>query len=143
MATWRKLFSLRRLLVIRRKPIRKARRTRLLTMLLLLSVLVLLIIPFWILYKPPRLFIRYFRYRWPDVLWDVSTSKKVVALTIDDGPSDYTREILDILKLNDATATFFVIGSQIAGREELLNDMVKAGNELGNHGTLSHTKVLQ
>lgn len=129
------LFSLRRLLAIRRTSIRKARRTRLLTMLLLLSVLILLLVPIWVLYKPPRLLFQYFGYRWPDVLWDVSTSKKVVALTIDDGPSEFTKEILDILKSNDATATFFVIGSQVAGREEVLHDLLKAGNELGNHGT--------
>lgn len=140
MATWRMLFSLRRLLTIRRTPFRKARRTRLLTMLILLSVLIVLVVPLWMVYKPPRLLIRYINYRWPDVLWDVSTSKKVIALTIDDGPSDFTKEIMDILKSNDATATFFVIGSQVAGREEVLNDLVKAGNEVGNHGTSNHVE---
>ncbi|KAL9610719.1 MAG: hypothetical protein Q9167_004582 [Letrouitia subvulpina] len=71
--------------------------------------------------------------RWPDVLWRVSTSSKVVALTIDDGPSEYTDEIMHILKSNGATATFFIIGSQVAGREKTLQDLVRNGNELGNH----------
>ena len=58
-----------------------------------------------------------------------------MALTIDDTPSEYTREILQILKANEATATFFVIGDQIASSEdeEVLRDLILAGNELANH----------
>jgi peptidoglycan/xylan/chitin deacetylase (PgdA/CDA1 family) len=67
------------------------------------------------------------------VLFQIQTSRRIVALTIDDAPSPYTREILDILKENDATATFFVIGNQVPGSEEILADIVRAGHELGNH----------
>lgn len=102
-------------------------------MLLLLGVICILTIPFYMIYKPPSYLVRYLQWRWPDVLWRVSTSSKVVALTIDDGPSDYTNEILQILKSNDATATFFIIGSQVTGRENILQDIVRNGNELGNH----------
>lgn len=102
-------------------------------MLLLSSVMCILIAPFYLIYKPPAYLLRYFQWRWPDVLWCVSTSSKVVALTIDDGPSDYTNEIIQILKSNGATATFFVIGSQVAGQEKTLQDLVRNGNELGNH----------
>ena len=56
-----------------------------------------------------------------------------MALTIDDTPSEDTDEILQILKANGATATFFVIGSHIAGRQETLQDLIRNGNELGNH----------
>lgn len=104
-------------------------------MLILLSVICILVSPFWFTYKPPRFLIRYFQLRWPDVLWRVSTSSKVVALTIDDGPSKYTSEIMQILRSNNATATFFIIGSQVAGHEETLQDLIRDGNELGNHGT--------
>ena len=105
-------------------------------MLILLSaVCSVLIAPFWFIYKPPGLLIRYFQHQWPYVLWRVSTSSKVIALTIDDGPSEYTNEITQILKLNNATATFFIIGSQVAGHEETLQNLIKNGNELGNHGT--------
>ncbi|KAI4204199.1 MAG: hypothetical protein LQ350_001390 [Teloschistes chrysophthalmus] len=48
---------------------------------------------------------------------------------------------MDILKSNDATATFFVIGSQVAGREEVLNDLVKAGNEVGNHAMYDEPSI--
>ena len=112
---------------------RRARRSRLVTMLVLLGVLCTLIAPFYLIYKPPAFLIRYFQFRWPDVLWRVDTSSKTVALTIDDGPSEYTDEILQILRDNDATATFFIIGSQIEGREEILQRLIRAGNELGNH----------
>lgn len=87
----------------------------------------------YLVYKPPLLLILYFQHRWPDVLWHVSTTKKLIALTIDDVPSKYTNEILQILKANDVTATFFVIGSQVSGREKVLQDLIRNGNELANH----------
>ncbi|KAL8676962.1 MAG: hypothetical protein Q9186_006571 [Xanthomendoza sp. 1 TL-2023] len=106
-------------------------------LLLLLLIPISLVFPFYIIYKPPPILIRYFQYRWPDVLWHVpfpsSSEKKLIALTIDDGPSEFTEEIMEILKANDATATFFIIGSQVNGREEIIRDLVHAGNELGSH----------
>ncbi|KAH8167773.1 hypothetical protein CIB48_g442 [Xylaria polymorpha] len=112
---------------------RRARRRRMSTLLALLAVLALLIIPFYVIYKPPAGLIAYFARRWPDVLWEVQTDKKVVALTIDDAPSQHTEEILEILNSHQATATFFVIGGQVAGREDVLADIVRSGSELGNH----------
>ena len=91
------------------------------------------IMPFYWIYKPPALVIRYFQHRWPDVLWRVPTSSKIVGLTIDDGPSEYTDEIMRILKANDAAATFFIIGSQAAAHEKTLQNLIRNGNELGNH----------
>jgi peptidoglycan/xylan/chitin deacetylase (PgdA/CDA1 family) len=94
------------------------------------------ITPFYFIYKPPNALIRYFQHHWPDVLWHVpipNQKEKVVALTIDDAPSEYTREILKVLKENDAHATFFVIGGQVQGRQNILEDVVKAGHQLGNH----------
>lgn len=102
-------------------------------MLILLAVMCILVTPLYVIYKPPTILIRYFQYRWPDVLWRVPTSTKIIALTIDDAPSEHTREIMEILKENDARATFFVIGSQVSGREGRLKDLVINGNELGNH----------
>ncbi len=104
-----------------------------LTLLIALSVLIVFIAPFYSIYKPPTFLIRYFQYRWPNVLWHVSTPSKVVALTIDDGPSEYTSELIEILRSNDATATFFIIGAQVQGRESTLQDLIRNGNELANH----------
>lgn len=100
---------------------------------ILFPILLLIIPPLYVIYKPPACLIDYLQRRWPDVLWRVQTSNKIVALTIDDAPSEYTDEILQILKAHDAKATFFVIGSQVADREETLVDLVRSGNELGNH----------
>jgi peptidoglycan/xylan/chitin deacetylase (PgdA/CDA1 family) len=103
------------------------------TMFIVLFTTLAFMAPFYVIYKPPNLLIRYFQNRWPDVLWHVPMNEKVVALTIDDAPSDFTREIVDVLKENDAKATFFVIGGQVNGRQETLKYVVGSGNELGNH----------
>jgi peptidoglycan/xylan/chitin deacetylase (PgdA/CDA1 family) len=112
---------------------RRARRSRLATMIAILLVTLAFITPFYVIYKPPNILIRYFQARWPDVLWHVPLAEKVIALTIDDAPSQFTQDIVDVLKENDARATFFVIGGQVSGREEALKYIVESGNELGNH----------
>lgn len=61
-----------------------------------------------------------------------------VALTFDDGPGAYTPRVLRALRRSDARATFFVIGTQVEGREGLLRRMLRDGHEIGNHSML-HT----
>ena len=102
-------------------------------MLALLAIISLEDLPLYCVYKPPNLLIRCFQHRWPEVLWQVATNKPIIALTIDDAPSEHTTEILQVLKENDATGTFFVIGSQVAGRSAILEQVIRDGNELGNH----------
>jgi peptidoglycan/xylan/chitin deacetylase (PgdA/CDA1 family) len=102
-------------------------------MLLLIAIIFIFITPFYWIYKPPNFLIRYFQRRWPAILWQVEASSKVVALTIDDGPSEFTDEIRGILREHDAKATFFIIGGQVGGRERVLKDLVMDGHELGNH----------
>lgn len=69
----------------------------------------------------------------PDVIFSVSLDRKVVALTIDDGPSDQTDEILDALEESGARATFFLIGSRMERRPDVVRWIVDAGHEVGNH----------
>jgi peptidoglycan/xylan/chitin deacetylase (PgdA/CDA1 family) len=106
------------------------------TLVLLLLLLLLFFLPLYIIYKPPSPLLRHLSHRWTDVLFRVwlPKSKPLVALTIDDSPSDHTRAILKTLAASGAHATFFVIGSQVAGREDVLRDIVRAGHELANHG---------
>lgn len=92
-----------------------------------------LLVPLYWIYKPPKALIRFLQRRWPDVLFHHPVARKVVALTIDDAPSPHTLAIRDILRANDATATFFVIGSQVPAHEQLLVDLIRSGNELANH----------
>ncbi|NEW62335.1 polysaccharide deacetylase family protein [Granulicatella sp. zg-ZJ] len=64
-----------------------------------------------------------------------------VALTFDDGPrADTTPRILDVLKQYDVKATFFILGQNIAGNENLLKREVQEGHELGNH-TFTHRSL--
>ncbi len=60
-----------------------------------------------------------------------------IALTFDDGPSEWTEPILDVLADEGARATFFVIGSVVEERAEILRRIVAEGHEVGNH-TWSH-----
>ena len=62
---------------------------------------------------------------------------KTVYLTFDDGPSNRTAEILDILKKEDIKATFFIIGKEGNKEKELLKRIVDEGHTLGVH-TYSH-----
>lgn len=112
---------------------RRARRRRMATLLGLVALCVLLVAPFYVIYKPPAFLIRHFAARWPDVLWGAATTEKIVALTIDDAPSSHTGELLSALQDGGARATFFVIGGQAVGREEVLAEVVRGGHELGNH----------
>ncbi len=69
-----------------------------------------------------------------EVLFHIDTTKKVLALTIDDGPhAELTPEILDVLAEYKVPVTFFVVGDRIPGNEALLERMVAEGHELGNH----------
>jgi peptidoglycan/xylan/chitin deacetylase (PgdA/CDA1 family) len=81
----------------------------------------------------PTLVMEWKRSDSPDVLFYVGTKEPVVALTIDDGPSVATPEILQILADNDARATFFVIGDHVRAHPDLARRMVAEGHELGHH----------
>lgn len=56
-----------------------------------------------------------------------------VWLTIDDGPSDDTLAVLDLLDRHGAKATFFLVGERAAARPELVREIVRRGHGLGNH----------
>jgi peptidoglycan/xylan/chitin deacetylase (PgdA/CDA1 family) len=64
-----------------------------------------------------------------------------VALTFDDGPRrDTTGPLLDGLRKRGASATFFLVGEQIAANADLVKRMQAEGHQVGNH-TWSHTKL--
>jgi peptidoglycan/xylan/chitin deacetylase (PgdA/CDA1 family) len=58
---------------------------------------------------------------------------RCVALTFDDGPGPYTDRLLQILKDNDAKATFFLIGNKVAANPAAAKRIADAGMEIGNH----------
>ncbi len=75
---------------------------------------------------------------------DPDATPKMLALTFDDGPGQYTEELLDILAQYNAKATFFMTGSNgsfgVAHYPEAVRRMVELGCELGNH-SYDHTKL--
>lgn len=64
-----------------------------------------------------------------------------VALTFDDGPSQDTPALLDLLKAEGVKATFFLIGSQIEKYPETVKRIAAEGHQLGNH-TGSHPNLM-
>lgn len=65
----------------------------------------------------------------------------VIALTFDDGPSaGYTQELLDGLMERDVKATFFILGVNIEGHEDLVRRMAREGHLLGSH-TQNHVDL--
>ena len=68
-------------------------------------------------------------------------ASRFVALTFDDGPRrDTTSRLLDGLRERGASATFFLVGQQIEGSEDLLLRMRDEGHQVGNH-SWSHASL--
>lgn len=64
-----------------------------------------------------------------------STSKRVVALTFDDGPNEpYTSQIADYLDRRGIPATFFQVGKAVARYPEVTRRLIDSGHVIGNHG---------
>jgi peptidoglycan-N-acetylglucosamine deacetylase len=68
------------------------------------------------------------------VIRGVSSTKKLVALTFDDGPTHYTDDILAVLKKHEARATFFVVGKVAADSPKRIAQLRAAGMEVEDHG---------
>src|ERR1035438_10044435 len=69
-----------------------------------------------------------------------SQTRPAIALTFDDGPSESTPELLEILRRYGASATFFQCGANVRRLPEIARDVVAAGHEIGNH-TDSHSRL--
>jgi peptidoglycan/xylan/chitin deacetylase (PgdA/CDA1 family) len=75
-------------------------------------------------------------------IYHIDESKKVVALTFDDGPSPiWTPKILDELKKADVKATFFMLGEHVGRYPEIARRVAEEGHEIGNH-TYDHNVLI-
>jgi len=64
-----------------------------------------------------------------------------VALTFDDGPDPrWTPQIAAVLRAAHVPATFFVIGSEVARHPDVVRQLVRDGDEIGNH-TFTHVAL--
>lgn len=76
-----------------------------------------------------------------DAAAELPAEVKYIALTFDDGPRrDTTEKLLDGLRERGASATFFLVGEEIAGKEDLVKRMAAEGHQIGNH-TWSHVRL--
>ncbi|BFH15497.1 polysaccharide deacetylase family protein [Paenibacillus melissococcoides] len=83
--------------------------------------------------KPVRKGRAYFEER-GDIVWEVPSAGKRIALTFDDGPDPKnTPAILNLLKQYDAKATFFLVGWRLKDNPELAKRTLREGHEIGNH----------
>src|SRR5262245_61642270 len=69
-----------------------------------------------------------------------AATRRAIALTFDDGPSESTPELLKILAGFRAPATFFQCGVNVRRLPQVAREVAAAGHEVGNH-TDSHPKL--
>ena len=70
-----------------------------------------------------------------------SRKKKQIAITFDDGPSEQTSKILNILKKHNVKGTFFILGEKAKKYKKSISQIIKQGSEIGNH-TYNHTDCI-
>ena len=76
-----------------------------------------------------------------ELITHADTSKKMIAITIDDGPTENTRKILNTLDELDIKATFFLCGIGIEARPDDAAAIAGAGHCIGNH-SYSHKRMV-
>ena len=59
--------------------------------------------------------------------------RRAIALTFDDGPSESTPRLLDVLEKHKVPATFFQVGVNVERLPEIAGAVRAAGHEIGNH----------
>lgn len=65
--------------------------------------------------------------------WRGDTARPVIALTFDDGPSESTAALLEILASHGVSATFFQVGANVRRLPQVARQVAAAGHEIGNH----------
>lgn len=68
-----------------------------------------------------------------DGSYNPDMKKPMLALTYDDGPGEYTDELLDCLEENNARATFFMLGQNVEYYPDIPKRMLEIGCEIGSH----------
>lgn len=86
------------------------------------------------LHKTPSLL----KWYYPNLIWDFTTTDKIIYLTFDDGPTkDHTNWILKELEVYKAKATFFCVGNNIKKCTNEFDAIIHGGHSVGNH-TFNH-----
>lgn len=78
------------------------------------------------------------RWLYPNRIWGIVVSDRSIYLTFDDGPDEaITPWVLDFLKSEAISATFFCVGSNVVKSPELFARIQTEGHGVGNH-TMNH-----
>ena len=64
----------------------------------------------------------------------IDPAKPIIALTYDDGPTNFTNQLIDLLSKNNASATFYFTGTNASADRATVLRAFDMGNEIGNHG---------
>ncbi len=67
----------------------------------------------------------------PDVIYRIPNAGRTLYLTLDDGPSEATSHILDVLRKHEVRATFFITADHI--RPELMRRIGAEGHQIAHH----------
>jgi peptidoglycan/xylan/chitin deacetylase (PgdA/CDA1 family) len=67
-------------------------------------------------------------------VWRGPSGRRAVALTFDDGPSEATPQLLEVLARRQTPATFFQCGANVERLPEVARAVAGRGHEIGNHG---------
>ncbi len=70
----------------------------------------------------------------------IDPNKPMLALTFDDGPHPDSLLVVEALEAHGARGTFFVLGKNIQGNEEVLRRIAQSGHQIGAH-TWSHPNL--
>lgn len=73
-------------------------------------------------------------------IWHGPRTNREVALTFDDGPSESTPELLEVLAKHGVRATFFQCGMHVRRLPHVAREVIAAGHEIGNH-TENHARL--
>ncbi len=72
----------------------------------------------------------------------IDPTKPMIALTFDDGPSQYTWSIVSTLSQYNAKGTFFLVGNRIATHKSAIDFTIANGNQIASHG-FSHLNLVK
>jgi peptidoglycan/xylan/chitin deacetylase (PgdA/CDA1 family) len=66
-------------------------------------------------------------------VWRGVRNRRAIALTFDDGPSESTLQLLDVLDHSQAPATFFFCGANVRRLPAVAREVARRGHQIGNH----------
>jgi peptidoglycan/xylan/chitin deacetylase (PgdA/CDA1 family) len=66
-------------------------------------------------------------------IWRGDSSRPVLALTFDDGPSESTPALVELLERFNVRATFFMVGRNVRRLKSVAREVASAGHQIGNH----------